>query len=125
MEFYKFTKLDDADGDFGKRQEAYYFFINPETYKFVQIHEYVSSRFKIKKARYSKLDEIKKYIVKNLLDDWSPFQEELPELINLKTALKLFNKHTEKSLWERIIQTYSPFIDLIIIWSYKVKIKNM
>jgi len=91
----------------------------------VQIHEYVSSRFKIKKARYSKLDEIKKYIVKNLLDDWSPFQKELSELINLKTALKLFNKHTEKSLWERIIQTYSPFSDLIIIWSYKEKIKNM
>ena len=59
------------------------------------------------------------------MDDLKPFQEELLELINLKTALKLFNKHIEISLLKRIIQTYSSFIILIIIWSDKEKIQNM
>ena len=56
MEFYKFTKLDDANGDLSKRWKAYYSFINPNTYKFEQHQEYISSGLKIKNVSCRKFE---------------------------------------------------------------------
>ncbi len=125
MEYYKLTKLDDANGDIKSRWYAYYSFVNPETEKFQRFKVGISIKLKTKTARHIRFTELKKQIDSKLLQGWNPFEDEKPELITCTRAIQLFLKVKEKATRRRSMHTYNSFADRFIDWLNKEKLQNL
>jgi integrase len=125
MEYFKLTKLNDADSDINKRWFAFYSYINPETNRLQRFRIFISNQLLTKTARYKKFHEIKAEYDQKLLRGWNPFEAENPNLMTCTRAIDLFKSVKARTLRKRSISAYSSFINHFNKWLKKENLLNL
>lgn len=118
MNDFKLPKIYDADGCIDQQWFVFYYYLHPETRKWVRFRIFISKKLKTKSERYDRANEIKNEIKKKLLSGHDPFansqsKSSLKAALNLAVALKL------KTTAIRTAFTYRSVVNLFLSWAEK------
>ena len=125
MEKYKKARLYDAGGDLNKQWFVYYYYLHPESRKFVRFKTTVSSRLKTKVARYNKASDIIKEFNHKLFCGWNPFENQQNEHKTLIDTIKYLVNIKQKTTGHRNARDYRNKSDDFIKWLKCKKMENI
>lgn len=124
MHLYKLAKLDDCDGDLGKRWLIYYSFKHPETGRMMRFRKYLSINLKTKSARYDKANEHIRTINNWLKQGGNPFQV-TAQFTQMLQALDYVYDIKKASLRPRSYSSYNTVIKYFKLWLKKSNNNNI
>lgn len=113
---YKLAKLDDRGGNLEHRWRVYYYFKDPNTNKFVRFQKWISSKFKTRRARYKKAEEMIEQINDDLINGFNPFSIADVYHTSMKDAIDIYIE-TNKSSWRpRTLISYRSYTRRLLKW---------
>lgn len=116
MESFKQAKLYDASGDLTKRWYVEYFYLHPETKKFVRFKEFISSRLGTRGGRKHRGQELITAINNRLQSGYNPFSAQEKRFSTVAEALDFILGLKQSSCRLRTYTSYKSLVKKLKLW---------
>ena len=116
MEKYKLAKLYDASGDLSKRWYVEYFFVHPETKKFIRFKENISEKLKTRSDRRQRAAELMHTINDRLKKGFNPFTYQEKRSTTVAQALDFVYELKKSYCRKKTAQSYKSNIGRVKQW---------